>query len=80
MNVVHKEAEKKLKHKRLCIQIQACNINSVITPVITGSTSTVSNGSKNLEATPGKHPTYSVQNTAVLGTSHVIRKVLQAET
>ena len=33
---------------------------------------------KNLEAVPGKHPTDSLQKTAILGTSH-IRKVLQCE-
>ena len=35
---------------------------------------------KNLEALPGKHPIDSLQRTAVLGTSHIIRKVLQCET
>jgi hypothetical protein len=35
--------------------------------------------SKNLEAVPGKHSIDSLQKTAVLGTSHIIRKVLQCE-
>jgi hypothetical protein len=35
---------------------------------------------ENLEAIPGKHLIDSLQQTAVLGTSHVIRKVLQCET
>ena len=34
---------------------------------------------KNLEAVPGKHSIDSVQKTAILGTSHIIRKVLQCE-
>ena len=34
---------------------------------------------KNLEAVPGKHSTDSLQKTAILGTSHIIRKVLQKE-
>jgi hypothetical protein len=34
---------------------------------------------KNLEATPGKHSIDSLQKTAVLGTSHIMRKVLQCE-
>jgi hypothetical protein len=34
---------------------------------------------KNLEAVPGKHSIDSLQKTAVLGTSHIIRKVLQCE-
>ena len=33
---------------------------------------------KNLETVPGKHLTDSLQ-TAILGTSHVIQKVLQCE-
>jgi hypothetical protein len=35
---------------------------------------------RNLEAMPVKHSIYSLQQTAVLGTSHIIRKVLQCET
>ena len=31
---------------------------------------------KNLEAVPGKHSIDSLQKTAILGTSHIIRKVL----
>jgi hypothetical protein len=34
---------------------------------------------KNLEALPGKHSIDSLQKTALLGTSHIIRKVLQCE-
>jgi hypothetical protein len=34
---------------------------------------------KNLEAVPGKHSIESIQKTAILGTSHIIRKVLQCE-
>ena len=33
---------------------------------------------KNLEAVPGKHSIDSLQKTAILGTSHIIRKVLQS--
>jgi len=33
-----------------------------------------------LENVPGKQPIDSVQKTAALGTSHLIRKVLQCET
>jgi hypothetical protein len=32
-----------------------------------------------LEAVPGKHSIVSLQKTAILGTSHIIRKVLQCE-
>ena len=34
---------------------------------------------KNLETIPRKHSTDSLQKTAILGTSHIIRKVLQCE-
>ena len=34
---------------------------------------------KNLEAVPGKHSIDSLQKRAILGTSHITRKVLQCE-
>ena len=50
-----------------------------IIPVITGVTGTVTEGVKNLEAVPGKHSIDSLQKTTILGTSHIIRKVLQCD-
>jgi hypothetical protein len=42
--------------------------------VVTGATGIVTKGlKKNLEAIPGKDSTDSLQKTAVLGTSHIIR-------
>ena len=35
---------------------------------------------KKLEAVPGKHSIDSLQKTAIFGTSHIIRNVLQCET
>ena len=35
---------------------------------------------KSLEAIRGKHSINSLQKTAILGTSHIIKKVLQSET
>ena len=53
----------------------------MIIPVITGATGMVTKGLKtNLEVIPVKHSTDSLHKTAVLGTSHIIRKVLQSET
>jgi hypothetical protein len=53
----------------------------MIIPVIVGATGIVTKClKKNLEAIPGKHSIYSLQKIAVLGTSHVMRKVLQSET
>jgi len=49
-------------------------------PVIIGATGNVTKSlMKNLETIPGKHSIDSLQKTAVLGTSHIIRKVLQCE-
>ena len=80
-NVVLKEVEKKLKHKSLCIEVQRMrNLKCTIVPVIIGATEIVTRSlRKNLEAVPGKHSIDSLQKTAVLGTSHIIRKVLQSE-
>ena len=51
-----------------------------IVPVIIGATGIVTRSlRKNLEAVPGKHSIDSLQKTAILGTSHIIRKVLQCE-
>ena len=79
-NVVQNEAEKKLI-KSLCIEIQRLwNLKCTIIPVIIGATGIVTRSlRKNVEAVPGKHSIDSLQKTAVLGTSHIIRKVLQCE-
>jgi len=52
-----------------------------IIPVITGATGIVTRGlRKYLEAILGKHAIDSLQKTAILVTSHIIRKILQSET
>jgi hypothetical protein len=81
-NVVQKEAEKKLKYKSLGIEIQRMwELKCRIIPVIIGATGIVTKSlRKNLEAIPGNHSIDSLQQTALLGTSHIIRKVLQCET
>jgi hypothetical protein len=57
------------------------NLKCTIILVIIGATGIFTRSlRKNLEAIPGKHSTDSLQQTAVLGTSHIIRKVLQFET
>jgi len=56
------------------------NLKCTIIPVINGTTGIVTRSlRKNLEAVPGKHSIDSLQKTAILGTSHIIRKVLQCE-
>jgi hypothetical protein len=75
-------AENKLKYNSLCIEIQRMwNMKCMIIPVVIATTGIVTKGlRKHLEAIPGKHSIDSLQKTAVLGASHVIRKVLQSET
>ena len=80
-NVVQKEAEKKLKYKSLCIEIQRMwNLKCTIIPIIIGATGIVTRSvRKNLEAVPGKHSIDSLQKTAILGTSHIIHLLDNAQ-
>ena len=56
------------------------NLKCTIVPVIIGATGIVTrNLKKSLETVPGKHSIDSLQKTAILGTSHIIRKVMQCE-
>jgi len=58
------------------------NLKCKIIPVIMGVTGIVTGSlRKNLEATriSGKHSIDSLQKTAILGTSHIIRKASQCE-
>jgi hypothetical protein len=51
-----------------------------VLPVIIGTTGIVSKSlQKYLETIPGQHSIDTLQKTAILGTSHIIRTVLQAE-
>ena len=79
--VVQKEAYKKLKYNSLCIEIQRMlNLKRKIIPVITGATGVVTKVlRKKLKIIAGKHSLHSLQKTAILGPSHIIRKVLQSE-
>jgi hypothetical protein len=80
-NVKQTEAEKKLKYNSLCIKIkQMWNMKCMIIPVVIGATGIVTEGlKKNSEDIPGKHSVDSLQKAAILGTSHIIQKVLQSE-
>jgi len=80
-NVVQKKAEKKLKYKSLYIEIQRMwNLKCMIVPVIIGATGIIARSLReNLETVPGKHSIDSLQEAAILGTSHIMRKVLQCE-
>jgi hypothetical protein len=69
-NVTQKEAEKRLKTKSLCTEIQRMwNMKCTIITVILGASEAVTKGLKHtLEGIPGKHITDSLQNTATLRT------------
>jgi hypothetical protein len=79
--VTEKEAEKKLTYKTLRIEVQLMwNMKCMIIKVIIGATRTVTKSlKKNLEDLIRKHSIRSLQNTAILGTSHIMWKVLQSE-
>ena len=80
-NVVQKEVENKLKYESLCTEIQQMwNLKCTIIPIIIGATGIVTRSlRKNFDAVPGKHSIDSLQKTALLGTSHIVRKVPQCE-
>ena len=74
-NVVRKEAEKKLKYKILCIEIQRTwNLICTNIPIKIGATGIVTRSlRKNLEAVPGKNSIDSIKKTAILGTSRIMQ-------
>jgi hypothetical protein len=79
-NISRKKAGKKVKIHEFMLQ-RICNMKNMIIPVITGATGIVTKVlKKNLEAVLGKHSIDSLQKTALLGSSHTVRKVLQSET
>jgi len=56
-------------------------VKCMVIPLINGATGILTNDvNKNLKATPVKHSIDSLHKTVMLGTSHVIRKLLQLET
>jgi hypothetical protein len=77
----NKGSGKKLKYEYLGTEIQRLwNLKCTIIPVIIGAAGIVRKSLRtNLEAISGKHSILvdSLQQTAVLGTAHIIRKVLQ---
>jgi len=77
-NVIKKEAEKILKNKDLTIETQRMwNIKTKVIPVIIGATGTNSKSfRKYMSNIPGNHEVKELQKTAILGTAHILRKVL----
>ena len=77
-NMIKKEAEKVLKYKDLTIEIQRMwNVKTKVIPVIIGATGTISKTfRKYVSNIPGNHEVKELQKTAILGTAHILRKVL----
>jgi hypothetical protein len=70
-NVIKKEVEKILKYKDLTIEIQRMwNVKTKVIPVIIGTFR------KYVSNIPGKNEVKELQKTAILGTAHILRKVL----
>jgi len=76
--VIIKKAEMILKYKELTTEIQRkWNVKTKVIPVIIGATGTISKSfGKYVSNISGKHEVKELQKTAVLGTAHILRKVL----
>jgi hypothetical protein len=77
-NVIQKEAENILKYKDLTVEIQRMwNVKIWVIPLIIGVTGTISKSfRKYVSTTPRIHEVKELQKTAILGTAHILRKVL----
>jgi hypothetical protein len=78
INMIKKGAEKILKYKDLTKEIQRMwNVKTRGIPVIIGATGTISKSfRKYVSDIPGNRDVKELQKTAILGTAHIIRKVL----
>ena len=76
--MIKTEAEKILKYKDLKIEIQRMwNVKTKVIPVIIGAPGTISKSfRKYVSNVPGNHEVKELQKTAILGTAHILRKVL----
>ena len=76
--MIKRKDEKILKNKDLTIEIQRIwNVKTKVIPVIIGVTGTISKSfRKYVSNIPGKHKLKELRKTAILGTAHILRKVL----
>jgi hypothetical protein len=76
--IIIKEAEKILKYKDLTLEIQLMwNVKTKVVPVIIGATETISKTVRKFVCNiSGNHEVKELQKTAILGTAHILRKVL----
>ena len=77
-NVIKKEAEKVVKYKDLTIEIHRMwNVKTKVIPVTIGATGTISKTfRKYVSNIPGNHEVKELQKTVILGTAHILWKVL----
>ena len=77
-NVIKKETDEILEYKDLTIEIQRMwNVKAKVIPVIIGGTGTISKSfRKYVRNIPGNHEVKELQKTAILGTAHILGKVL----
>jgi hypothetical protein len=76
--VIKKEAEKILKYEDLTTEKQRMsNVKTKVIPVIIGVTGTISKSfRKYVNNILGKHDMKELQKIAILGTAHILQKVL----
>ena len=76
--MIKKEAEKILKYKDLTVEIQCMwNVKTTVIPVTIGATRTILKAfRKYVSKIPGHHEVKELQKRAILGTAHILRKVL----
>ena len=76
--MIKKEAENILKYKDLTIEIQRMwNAKTKVIPVIIGATGAISDSfRKYVSNIAGNHEVKELQKTAILGTAHILWKVL----
>ena len=72
------KTEKILKYTDLTIEIKRMwNVKTRVIPVIIGATGIISKSfRKYVRNIPGNHEVRELQKTAILGTAHILRKVL----
>jgi len=77
-NVIKKEGEKILNYMDLTIEIQRMwKVKTRVILVMIGATGTISKSlRKYISNTPGNHEVKELQKTSILGTAHILRKVL----
>jgi hypothetical protein len=77
-NVIKKEVENILKYKNLRTEIQRMlNVKTKVIPVIIGATGTILKSfRKYVRNMSENHEVKELQKTAILGTAHILRKVL----